>query len=97
MLLAMKSPAFPPGWPDGGISGDDLEAVAVSAWLVSIAQQRGDGAARFRWVLAAARIPTGDVARLLGRERRLVARWIAGSKPIPDDLWRVLARLAALG
>jgi hypothetical protein len=42
-----------------------------------------------------ARISTGDAARLLGRDRRLVARWIAGTTPIPSSVWPRLAEIAS--
>jgi hypothetical protein len=96
MIQTMRVPNFPPGWPSDAMAGDDVGETAAAAWLVAIGDQPGDGAARLRWVLAAARIPTGDTARLLGRDRRLVARWISGAVPIPLDVWPALARLAAI-
>ena len=72
-----------------------MQTLAQSAWLQSIADHPGDDAARFRWALITARIPTGDAARLLGRDRRMVARWISGAKTIPPDIWLQIAKIAA--
>ena len=72
-----------------------MHPLAQSAWLQSITDHPGDDAERFRWALITARIPTGDAARLLGRDRRMVARWISGAKTIPPDIWLQIAQIAA--